>query len=98
MNDVPYYDPRADWSLIPGHMRSGVELYVMRGIPGGSFMTAVMENDLMGAAGRADSSNSARLGDWAMFVYNYTPSQCHGSPEKVTAWIERGGIVGRGES
>jgi len=91
----PYYDTRADWSLIPGHMRSGVELYVMRGIPPGSFLTALLENDFLGAMGRADSTNAANMKGWAQFIYNHMPSESHGSPSKVDAWIERGGIVGR---
>lgn len=98
MTDQPdYYDARADWSLIPGHMHDGVRLYVMRGVPPGSFLTAVLENDLMGAFSKADSANTASMRGWAQFIYMHTPSGSHGSREKVHAWLDRGGIVGRGD-
>lgn len=95
MVEAEYYDPSADWSLIPSHMHGGVNRYVMHGIGGGSFLSAVMANDFMEAAGRADMDNGARLKEWAMFVYNCTPSQCHGSYDAVERWIASGGIVGQ---
>lgn len=90
-----YYDERADWSRIPHHMRSGIELYVMRGVPMGSFLTAIFANDFMGAAGRADDENRHALFAYATFLYNHVPSQSKGSYEAVQAWIARGGIHGR---
>ena len=41
-----YYDDTAHWALIPQHMRGGIERYVMNGVPPGSFLTAVLSNDL----------------------------------------------------
>lgn len=91
MNNA-YYDERAEWSLIPDYMRDGVELYVMHGIPPGSFMTAVLSNDLKEAFARADDQNTAAMRGWVQFLYNFTPSDCQGSPAKVASWIDRGGI------
>lgn len=91
---APYYDPTANWSLIPRHMRGAVERYIMHGIPPGSFLTAVLSNDLKEAYGRADDENSAAMRGWVQFIYGYTPSPSQGSPEAVRAWIERGGLVG----
>lgn len=90
-----YYDPHADWSVIPGHMRSGIELYVMRGVPMGSFLTAIFANDFMEASGRADDVNRHALYGYAQFLYNSVPSNCKGSYEAVNAWIDRGGLQGR---
>jgi hypothetical protein len=82
--------------LLPEHMRQGVTLYIERGLPYmGDFLRAVMENNLTEAFGRADYINEAHMKDWVNFIYNYAPSQCHGSREKVKAWVERGGLVGR---
>lgn len=90
-----YFDPHADWSVIPHHMRSGIKLYVMRGAPMGSFLTAIFANDFQEAAGRADDENRQALFGYAQFLYNSVPSTCKGSYEAVGAWIEKGGLVGR---
>ena len=81
--------------LIPAHMLNSVRLYVLRGVPPGGFLTAVLSNDLSGAAGKADDENFAALGSWARFLYNYVPSGCHGSTAKVDAWISKGGLEAR---
>lgn len=80
--------------LLPDHMHGAVERYIDNGIPPGSFVRAVMENDLMGAFGRADAINLGAMLDWANFVYNHAPSICHGSPAAVAEWIASGGLVG----
>lgn len=96
--EAPYYDPRADWSIIPEHMHGAVSRYVMHGISPGQFLTAVLSNDLMEAFGRADDDNAAAMHGWVRFLYNYMPSQSKGSPEAFRAWINRGGIIGNGEA
>ena len=81
--------------LLPEHMRDGVVRYIERGLPHmGSFLRAVMENNLTEAFGRADDVNAAAMKNWAVFVYSYAPSGCHGSPERVSDWIKRGGLLG----
>jgi hypothetical protein len=87
-----YYDDTAHWALIPNYMRGAVERYVMDGVPPGSFLTAVLTNDLKEAFARADDDNARAMHGWVRFLYNYTPATCHGSPEKVAAWIDRGGM------
>jgi len=54
----------------------------------GDFLTAVLENNLMEAVGRADHINKQLLPEICMYVYNEMPSTCHGSPEKVKLWLE----------
>jgi hypothetical protein len=41
------------------------------GHPGGSFVQSVVNNDLMGAFGRADSINRNFIGLYASLLYNY---------------------------
>ena len=89
-----YYEPKANWSLIPEHMHDGIIRWVMRGEPQGGFLMAVLANDFMEAASRADQANGESLKGWAMFLYNYTPRNSWGSPEMVEAWAERGGVLG----
>lgn len=96
MEQAAYYDTSADWSLIPPHMRGAVERYVMHGIPGGSFLTALMAGaSLTTLLALADDQNQAALRGWGQFIYWHVPGGCHGSTETVRAWIERGGVVGR---
>lgn len=83
---------RENIGLVPGHMRAGIIEWIERGIPGGGFMMAVLRNDLMDAFGRADSTNKSAMQDWAAYLYNYAPHNCHGSPEAVHAWREKGGL------
>ncbi len=80
---------------LPAHMRDGVTRYVLRGIPGGSFMTALFENRLVQAFDRADDENTAAMQEWASWLYNDAPRGCWGSPMAVSEWIAAGGLMGR---
>jgi hypothetical protein len=80
--------------LIPPHMRDSIKLYILHGIPPGSFLTALLSNDFMGAVARADSDNGAALIGWGRFFYNYVPSGSHGSPAAFRAWTDKGGAMG----
>ncbi len=55
--------------------------------PCGSFVTAVLENNLMEALGRADGSSKAALFEIVRYVRWEIPGDCHGSVEKVRAWL-----------
>jgi len=48
-----------------------------------AFLNAVLENDLMGALGKADYQNQHRLHEICSYVYNDVPSDVWGSPEIV---------------
>ena len=81
-----------NYDNIPPHTRDAARLYVEHGIQPGSFLTAVICNDLAGAIGRADDMNAAAMQDWVNFFYNDTPSTCWGSPAKFNAWTAQGGM------
>lgn len=84
----------ANWDLIPEHMRGGVERWIEYGIAPGSFLIAVIENNLSMAVAKADEINLDRLPDYVRFFHWDAPSGCWGSPEKARAWEERGGLAG----
>jgi len=84
-----------DYNKLPTHMRDGFRRYIEHGIEGGGFINAVLENNLMRAMGKADDFNRVAMFSICDFVYNDAPATCHGSPERVRAWIESGGINGR---
>lgn len=81
-----------NYELLPEHMRQGARLYVEQGIEPGSFMFAVLTNNFKEAFARADLINAHRMKDWAEWLVWHCPANAQGSYEKVTAWIERGGL------
>lgn len=66
-----------------------IDNYVTKNWEPGGFVTAVLENNLMEALGRADMQNREDIFEICQYVYNDIPSACHGSTEKVRAWLSR---------
>lgn len=75
--------------VIRAGMMESLRAYVEYGRPVGDFLTAVLENNLSEACGRADDENIDNLPAYAAYLYNEVPSQCHGSREKVGDWIAK---------
>lgn len=82
------------YELLPEHMRAAMRRYIEHGIPPGSFLAAVLSNDLLGALRKADETNILALRSYGRFLYNHAPCVCHGSPDRMFAWIARGGLNG----
>ena len=76
---------------IPERMMGGIKRYVENHIEPGHFLTAVFQNNLSEAVGRADEENMANLPAYAAYLYNEVPSSCHGSPENVRQWLNHKG-------
>jgi hypothetical protein len=74
------------------YMADGLRLYFEHRIPPGSFMLAVLSNDLSDACGRADWLNRQNICRWVDWLRNYAPREAWGSPERVQAWL-RDGVV-----
>ena len=83
---------RANWTLIPPHMIGGLRRYIENGIKPGSFLCAVLRNDLCEAVLRADDVNRRALWQFVAFLYDYAPIPAWGSPEKFDAWIKQRGL------
>lgn len=73
---------------IPEYMHDGIVRYIKDRIKPGHFLTAVICNDLFDAVARADDQNVQALSGYVKFFYNYAPSGCWGSKEKMEAWLE----------
>ena len=73
--------------LVPPHMFDAIDNYIVHRIRPGSFLTALLSNDLMGAVGRADDVNRDGIVDWCAFLYNCIPSASYGSPAAVDSWL-----------
>lgn len=78
-----------DYSGLPEHMREGARGYIEHGAEPGGFLRAVLENDLVGAAVKADAVNLVSLQRWAKFLYNQAPAGSWGSREAVNEWIRQ---------
>lgn len=83
-----------DYRGIPAHMREGMQAYIEYGRPPGSFLTAILCNDFMTAASRADNYNAQALFAYCYFLYNHAPAQCHSSESNFKYWLEVGGLRG----
>jgi hypothetical protein len=79
---------------IPPHMVLSLVDYIMIGRPVGSFLAAVLSNNLMSAVANADDQNVHKLPEYTKFLYNNAPMMCWGSTTNVQNWIEQGGMVG----
>lgn len=65
---------------IPAYMHDGIVQYYENGIPPGGFLTAVIDNDLQKACGRADDTNRHCLFAYMQWFYNHAPSGTWGYP------------------
>ncbi len=87
---------------IPRHMHEPMIRWINYGEPApdamGSFLRAVLTNDLQGAFDCADDENLAAIRGWITFLYNDAPGPCHGTKERLVEWHERGGLAGRAVS
>ena len=75
--------------FIAADLVEALELYVSDGQVPGSFLEAVLCNDLAQACARADWINMRNIPAFASWLYNEAPHACWGSREKIAAWVER---------
>ena len=68
----------AEQKGVPSMAANSIKNWVYNGERPSGFLWAVLNNDLMPAFGRADLGNRAALYDICIFLYNWTPSDCHG--------------------
>jgi hypothetical protein len=75
-----------DYTLLPEHLRDGMKRWIEFGIRPGSFLLAILHNDLEQACLRADAYSMYRMADIAKFMALEAPAECWGSCAKVDAW------------
>jgi hypothetical protein len=79
---------------VPEGLIDGLVLYVVHGLVPGSFLLAVLDNDLMEAFSRADARSTVHMKNLVMFIYNDMPRGSWGSRAAVLEWHEHQGLVG----
>lgn len=73
---------------IPERMMPGIRRYVEHGVEPGNFLSAVIQNNLSQAVGRADNENLKNIPAFVSYFYNECPLVCWGSKEKMEKWIK----------
>ena len=66
---------------------AALKRYIEHHLPPGSFLTAVITNNLKEAVMNADHWNLGNIPAYVNYLYNHAPSQCWGSPARMTAWL-----------
>ena len=74
---------------VPEYTAEALEDYAVRHIPTGSFLRAVLSNDLITSINKADLENLYNLPAIATWVDAHAPRGSHGSREAYEAWIKR---------
>jgi len=86
-----------NYDSLPEHLRGGVARYIEQGIKPGSFLTAIICNNLKDSFFRADNICLERMFDIIEFFNNEAPFRCWGSKEKMTEWIREFGKEIKGD-
>jgi len=73
-------------AFLPEGLEGGLERWLKHGIDPGSFLMAVIENNLTEAVGRADHNNLRYLPNIVSYFYNNVPRTAWGSKERADAW------------
>ena len=68
-------------------MAEGMRYYMEYGFPPGSFLQALLENDLMEACRRADGDNQKKFYEWARWLHTEAPVGSYGSRKNVEVWM-----------
>ena len=76
-----------DYDIIPFSTISSLYAYVEERRRTGGFLYSFLTHDMVGVFDRADNENSKALRGIWKFIYNNLPASCHGSEEKVEAWL-----------
>lgn len=88
VNEVEYLQ-RLTRAGVPEHLHEGLVRYLVHHIKPGSFLLAVLENDLAGAFARGDESSLAGLSALVRFLALDAPPVASGGPYSVQLWLER---------
>jgi len=88
-----------NYSVLPINLQGGMKRYIEDGIRPGSFLTACLENDFVGALGVASNKTYDYLHGVGMFLWNELPARGYpncpwGNRKAVVDWIGHKGHRG----
>jgi len=73
--------------MIQRDIKFQIDEYIENGVPLGSFLYAVLTNDLITAISKADDVNKLHIPDIVTYLLNYLPSVAYGSEKNVKDWM-----------
>jgi len=76
-------------SNIPEYMHEGIINYLFYHVEPGDFLRNLLQNNLLGTFGNADSTNSSLIKEYILFFYKNVPIIVWGSEEKYNKWINK---------
>lgn len=76
-----------EYEQFPQHMRDAITRYIIDGIKPGSFLSAVISNNLQKAVFAADDDNLPLLKLYVRWFYWEAPGNSWGSPEAMEHWL-----------
>lgn len=90
-------EAQSELMLLPALTRQAINNYLDHGLRPGSFLRAVLENDLHTAIARADADNREALGHIVAWVCKWAPYESFGNPVNVDKWLTKK-LIERGEA
>lgn len=94
------WQPFATSHVVPGcfpeYMQASIAAYLLDGAPMGDYLMALFTGRHFEAVSRADGNNFQLFAWQVKWVGQMAPMGAYGSAEKVAAWMERGGLSGKG--
>lgn len=79
---------RLEEHRVPEHLHLGLVEYITERRETGSFLKAVLENNLSEAVGRMAPFDGEGLRGLISFLHNHAPAPCWGSPADVKDWLD----------
>ncbi len=80
-------------SAVPTNLQAGLVRYFVGHIKPGSFLMAILQNDLAGATKcAADEETANAIVPIVNFLYREAPPNSWGSIARVRVWLEKGGL------
>lgn len=96
------WQPFATSHVVPGcfpeYMQASIAAYLLDGGAMGDYLMALFTGKHFEAVCRADSNNFQTFAWQLKWIAQMAPMNAYGSPEKVAAWMERGGLSAKGGS
>ncbi|NDD53226.1 hypothetical protein EBZ39_05025 [bacterium] len=75
------------YSLIPERMQDAIKRYVIDRVKPGSFLTAVITNNLRRAFDYADDENVKLIGLYVQWFTDFPPALCWGDEQSMNKWL-----------
>ena len=87
-NQNPNKKPTRHKTMTLEEAKQSISDYITNGWQPGSFLTAILSNDLFDAISRADNESRENLPKIVDWIYNNVPSNVYGSRERVRNHIK----------